>query len=106
LLSPKQKIQFSLTNPKVVVGQIASGDRFFASNTEKENLSAILPEVLCVEMEGAAVAQVCFEYQIPYVIIRTISDGANDDSVVDFKEFVAQVASKFGVEIIKHLLKE
>lgn len=105
LLTQKQREKFSLSNQKVVVGQIASGDRFFASNADKDNLSAILPDVLCVEMEGAAVAQVCFEYNIPYVIIRTISDEANDNSVVDFKEFVSQVASRFGVEIIKNLLK-
>lgn len=106
LLSLKQREKFSLSNPKMVVGQIASGDRFFASHEDKENLLAILPEVLCVEMEGAAVAQVCFEYNIPYVIIRTISDEANHNSVVDFKEFVSQVASRFGVEIIKKLLKK
>ena len=56
-------------------------------------------------MEGAAVAQVCFEYNIPCVIIRTISDEANDNSVVDFKEFVSEVASRFGVEITQKLIK-
>ena len=106
LLSQKQQEIFSLLDLKMVVGQIASGDQFFASNGDKEKLAGILPEVLCVEMEGAAVAQVCFEYNIPYVIIRTISDNANDNSVVDFKEFVSQVASKFGVEIIRNLIKK
>ncbi|MBW4359525.1 5'-methylthioadenosine/adenosylhomocysteine nucleosidase [Flavobacterium taihuense] len=106
LLSLNQREKFSLSNPKMVVGQIASGDRFFASHEDKENLLVMLPEVLCVEMEGAAVAQVCFEYNIPYVIIRTISDEANDNSVVDFKEFISQVASIFGVEIIKKLVKK
>lgn len=105
-LLPKQREMFSLSNPKMVIGQIASGDRFFASHEDKENLLIMLPEVLCVEMEGAAVAQVCFEYKIPYIIIRTISDEANDNSVVDFKEFVSQVASMFGVEIIKKMLKK
>jgi len=106
LLTDKQKKMFSLSNPKLHVGQIASGDRFFANNADKEKLSAILPEVLCIEMEGAAVAQVCFEYNIPYIVIRTISDEANEDSEVDFKEFVSQVASRFGVEIIKKMIKK
>jgi adenosylhomocysteine nucleosidase len=105
LLSPKQQELFSLTTQKAVVGQIASGDKFFSSTVEKENLLAILPDVLCVEMEGAAVAQVCFEYDIPYVIIRIISDAANENSVVDFNQFVAEVASKFSVEIIQKLVK-
>jgi len=105
LLTLKHKELFLLTNQKVLVGEIASGDRFFSSNDEKENLLRILPDVLCVEMEGAAVAQVCFEYEIPYVVIRIISDAANENSVVDFNEFVSQIASIFGVEIIRSLVK-
>ncbi|CAN1556612.1 nucleosidase [Flavobacteriaceae bacterium] len=105
LISFKQQKTFSLSSPKVVVGQIASGDQFFSNNEEKKNLLTLLPEVLCVEMEGAAVAQVCFEYKVPYVIIRTISDESNENSVVDFNEFVTQVASKFGVAIIQKLIQ-
>ena len=105
LLSPKQQELFSLTAQKAVVGQIASGDKFFSSTLEKENLLAILPEVLCVEMEGAAVAQVCFEYDIPFVVIRIISDTANENSVVDFNQFIVEVSSKFSVEIIQKLVK-
>lgn len=105
LISVKQQKTFSLSSPKVVVGQIASGDQFFSNNEEKKNLLSMLPEVLCVEMEGAAVAQVCFEYKIPYVIVRTISDEANENSVVDFNEFVTQVASKFGVAIVQKLIQ-
>jgi adenosylhomocysteine nucleosidase len=105
LISLEQQKAFSLSTPKVVVGQIASGDQFFSNSEEKKNLLTLLPEVLCVEMEGAAVAQVCFEYKIPYVIIRTISDEANENSVIDFNEFVTQVASKFGVAIIQKLIQ-
>lgn len=104
LLSSNQRKLFSLQNQKVTVGQIASGDRFFYINHEKENLLLNLPDTLCVEMEGAAVAQVCFEYGLPYVIIRIISDTANENSVVEFKQFVSQAASKFGVEIIHELI--
>jgi adenosylhomocysteine nucleosidase len=103
-LSLKEQEQFLLGNPKVVVGQIASGDQFFSSNSDKDNLLKMLPEVLCVEMEGAAVAQVCFEYNIPYVVIRTVSDDANENSVVDFNEFVTHVASKFGVAILQKMI--
>ncbi|WP_281323225.1 5'-methylthioadenosine/adenosylhomocysteine nucleosidase [Flavobacterium aestivum] len=105
LISMEQQENFSISNPKVFLGKIASGDKFFANNNEKESLLKLLPDVLCVEMEGAAVAQVCFEYNIPYVIIRTISDAANESSHVDFKEFVGQVASRFGIAIIKALVK-
>jgi adenosylhomocysteine nucleosidase len=105
LISIEQQEIFSISNPKVFLGKIASGDKFFANNNEKESLLKVLPDVLCVEMEGAAVAQVCFEYNIPFVIIRTISDTANESSPIDFNEFVNQVASKFGVAIIQALIK-
>jgi adenosylhomocysteine nucleosidase len=106
LISLEQRELFLISNPKVFLGQIASGDKFFANNAEKESLLRLLPDVLCVEMEGAAVAQVCFEYGIPFVVIRTISDAADESSHIDFSEFVNQVASKFGVAIIQALLKE
>lgn len=105
LISVEQQGIFSISNPKVFLGKIASGDKFFASNREKESLLKVLPDVLCVEMEGAAVAQVCFEYNVPFVIIRTISDAANESSHVDFKDFVDQVASKFGIAIIQALVR-
>ncbi|WP_348797623.1 5'-methylthioadenosine/adenosylhomocysteine nucleosidase [Flavobacterium adhaerens] len=105
LLFEDVKEFFSLHRQKAVVGQIASGDQFFSSNEKKELLLKQLPEVLCVEMEGAAVAQVCFEYNIPFVIVRIISDSANDNSVIDFNEFVTKVASKFGLAIVLKLLK-
>ncbi|WP_348822589.1 5'-methylthioadenosine/adenosylhomocysteine nucleosidase [Flavobacterium aestuarii] len=104
LLSSNQKHLFSLENQKVIIGQIASGDKFFSANAEKENLLGRLPDVVCVEMEGAAVAQVCFEYNIPFVIIRIISDTANENSFVEFQQFVSEVASIFGVEIIHKLI--
>jgi adenosylhomocysteine nucleosidase len=105
LIVSNEQDQFSLLIPKLIVGQIASGDKFFSNNVDKKNLLEVLPEVLCVEMEGAAVAQVCFEYNIPYIIIRIISDEANETSVVDFKEFVIQIASKFGVAIIEKMIQ-
>lgn len=104
LISVKQQRIFSISNPKVFLGKIASGDKFFANSIEKENLLKILPDVLCVEMEGAAVAQVCFEYDIPFVVVRTISDAANESSHIDFNEFVSQVASKFGIAIVRALI--
>lgn len=96
---------FAIENPTLWVGDIASGDSFFSSNLQRDALRSCLPTVLCVEMEGAAVAQVCYEYDIPFAIIRTISDGADDTSHIDFQSFVDHVASKCSVEIIKNILK-
>lgn len=96
---------FGIAQPKLHTGDIASGDKFFANNNDKQNLLAALPNLLCVEMEGAAVAQVCYEYNIPFTIIRTISDSADDNSHIDFPAFIKEVSSKYSVAIVKEIYK-
>lgn len=98
--------EFNISQPRLFVGEIASGDQFFSSNEQKQNLNAQLPEVLCVEMEGAAVAQVCYEYEIPFSIIRTISDVADDNSHIDFPAFIQKISSKYAAEIIKKIFQQ
>ncbi len=98
--------EFNISQPRLFVGEIASGDQFFSSNEQKHSLNAQLPEVLCVEMEGAAVAQVCYEYEIPFSIIRTISDVADDNSHIDFPAFIQNISSKYAAEIIKNIFQQ
>lgn len=97
--------KFAIKQPQVYFGTIASGDQFFSTNQQKENLQQALPEVLCVEMEGAAVAQICYEYGIPCTVIRTISDKANQEASFSFESFVQQVSQVYGQEIIKQLFQ-
>ncbi len=97
---------FNVHQPKLYVGDIASGDQFFSSNEQKNLLNLQLPDVLCVEMEGASVAQVCYEYEIPFSIIRTISDTADDQSHIDFPSFIKQISSKYSAAIIRNIFKE
>ena len=68
-------------------------------------LKTALPDLLAVEMEGAAVAQVCFELGIPFAVIRTISDNANDEAAVDFLHFIQTVASRYAHEVIENFCK-
>lgn len=96
--------EFNIVNPKVHIGDIASGDKFFANYEAKRNLENSLQGVLCVEMEGAAVAQVCFEFNIPFTIIRTISDTADDHAPINFSKFINTISSKYSLEIIKNIL--
>jgi nucleoside phosphorylase len=56
---------------------------------------------LAVEMEGAAVAQVCHEHGIPYLVIRTISDKANHSAAVDFQSFITTIASHYSAGILQ-----
>ncbi len=96
--------QFGIENPKLHIGDIASGDQFISDLVKKHQLRAEFPKLLCVEMEGAAVAQVCDEYKIPFTIIRTISDCADQHAEINFLEFVKEVANKYSREIILRLV--
>ena len=60
---------------------------------------------LAVEMEGAAVAQVCFDYGVPFAAVRIISDRADDAAHVDFQKFVTDVASRYSVAIIDGFMR-
>ena len=90
-------------------GLIASGDRFVSGKQESRRLRSALEHskhgVLAVEMEGAAVAQVCFDYGLPFAAVRTISDRADDKAHADFPVFVKDVASLYAQAIVRHLLE-
>jgi adenosylhomocysteine nucleosidase len=87
---------------RVHQGLIISGDRFVSTRLESQRLQQALPEALAVEMEGAAVAQVCSDYGVPFAAMRTISDRADDDAHADFLRFVDQVASRYSAAILDH----
>jgi len=95
-------LKFQITQPKVIEGDIASGDQFISSIEKIKQLNNWLPSACCVEMEGAAVAQVCYEYQIPFSIIRIISDKANDNATIDFPKFANTIASHYALGILKN----
>jgi adenosylhomocysteine nucleosidase len=90
-------------------GLIASGDRFVSGAAEARSLRSALShaghQALAVEMEGAAVAQACFDYGIPFAAVRTISDRADDSAHVDFPVFVKDVASLYAQAIVRELMK-
>jgi len=106
VVSKVDLMEFCISKPKLFIGDIASGDQFFSSDKQKQYLKSQLPNVLCVEMEGAAVAQVCFEYDIPFSIIRAISDTADNHSHIDFQSFINKVSSKYSTEIIKNIYNQ
>ena len=106
VIDAEDLIEFNISQPKLFVGDIASGDQFFSSNEQKHALNTRLPDVLCIEMEGAAVAQVCYEYEVPFSIIRTISDVADDQSHIDFPSFIKKISSKYSTEIIKNIYQQ
>lgn len=87
---------------KVYVGRVASGDQFVCSMKVKEDIYTTFT-AYCAEMEGAAIAHTCFLNQVPFVIIRAISDKADQSADVNFEEFV-DVAAKNASRMIEGIL--
>ena len=96
--------EFKIVEPKVLTGLVITGDQVISQDSQKIQLREKLPDALCVEMEGASVGQVCYEYGVPFAIIRTISDYANHEHTpIDVKKFVTQVSGYYSVAIIKNM---
>ncbi|MBX3585161.1 MAG: 5'-methylthioadenosine/adenosylhomocysteine nucleosidase [Ramlibacter sp.] len=97
--------EFALRSPRLHRGLVLSGDRFVATTSESAALRQALPDALAVEMEGAAIAQVCHDYGVPFAAVRTISDRADDAAHVDFPRFIRAVASGYSAAITSRLLR-
>lgn len=88
----------------VHVGCISSGDKFIVNNEEKSNIKNIFG-ALCIEMEGASIAQVCLLDEIPFLVIRSITDKQDGSAKVEFEEFL-ESSSKKVAQVLKQLLKK
>lgn len=102
LIAPQEANEFGIKKPVIVNGIIASGDEFISTKASFEKIQKNIPNLQCVEMEGAAVAQVCYEYAVPFNIIRIISDKADDSAPVDFPVFTKKIASKYAKGILEN----
>ncbi len=100
VIGDKNAWDFGITKPALVSGDIASGDQFVNDEVKRQSIINELPDIQCVEMEGAAVAQACFEFKIPFSVIRIISDTADHNARVDFGKFVIEVANAYSKAII------
>ena len=90
----------------VTQGLIVSGDRFVHSSEGVAEIRSHFPEVKAVEMEAAAIAQTCHQLEVPFVIIRAVSDSADEKADLSFEEFLKTAAvssAKMVTEIVKSL---
>jgi adenosylhomocysteine nucleosidase len=99
-IAPADLVTFNICSPKVRQGLVISGDQFINCEQTAAQLRCDLPDAQCVEMEGAAVAQVCFEHEIPCAVIRTISDNADGTAHVDFPAFTKKIAGAYATGIV------
>ncbi|RJF99853.1 5'-methylthioadenosine/adenosylhomocysteine nucleosidase [Noviherbaspirillum saxi] len=103
MIDDADRAQFQLAQPRVHRGLMASGDEFIHSHHRRNALQTEFPDLLAVEMEGAAVAQVCFEFGVPFAVVRTISDGANEGAPQDFMQFIERVAARYAYGVVRRL---
>lgn len=85
--------EFVSSSPQVHRGVIASGDTFVSDPEFRRELQGALPDLLAVEMEGGAVAQVCAEHGVSFAVVRVISDSADNSAHVDFARFIDRAAA-------------
>ena len=105
-IDPLEKAVFDLSRPRIHRGLIASGDQFVHQAVKIDAMNAALPGLVAVEMEGAAVAQVCHELNVPFAVIRAISDNANEHAAHDFMGFVKTVAAQYAFHITRRLCRD
>lgn len=93
-------IDFGITDPQAHTGVVASGDVFMSTTEHSVQLRSDLPTVMAVEMEGAAVAQVCHTAGLPFAVVRTISDRADAEAALDFPKFLKAVAAPYAKDLV------
>ena len=90
----------AIERPRVHRGLLLSGDRFVSGSQQAHELRALLPDALAVDMETAAVAQVCADYRVPFAAVRSVSDRADASAHIDFDRFTTQLARHYGAAVI------
>lgn len=103
LLSMAQEACEAVAGQKTFVARIASGDQFVSDSLVKSRIWSTF-KAYCVEMEGAAIAQTAWLNKIPFVIIRAISDKANEEATVSFDKFV-EIAARNSSDVVEEIIK-
>lgn len=89
------------------VGTIVSGDQFIGNHDQKELIKKSLSHsdfLLCCEMEGASIGQVCSLNQVPFVVVRSISDNADGEASTDYNKF-KEIAINNSYKIVKGIIQ-
>jgi adenosylhomocysteine nucleosidase len=104
LVNLAKKALQAVTKVQAKVGLIGTGDSFMNDPVRVEAVRAIFPALVAVEMEAAAVAQVCFKFGTPFVVVRSLSDIAGKESPQSFEEYL-KVAAENSSLMIQQMLK-
>ena len=96
-------VKAALPDIRAVEGRVCSGDQFISSKEAKDRIIGDF-DGTCAEMEGAAIAQVCHANNLPFVVLRAISDKADGSAQVSFEEF-EQKAAKNSSRLVQYMLE-
>jgi adenosylhomocysteine nucleosidase len=89
----------SMPNVRVFIGRIASGDQFISSWVQKARIADLF-DPMCVEMEGAAIAQCCVLNGVPFVVVRCISDKSDQGAEISFASFIKRKAEDLAAVVV------
>ncbi|ACA85510.1 5'-methylthioadenosine/S-adenosylhomocysteine nucleosidase [Shewanella woodyi] len=106
LKAAANKAVASLGEVKAIEGLICTGDSFICDPVRTKTMLEHFPTMAACEMEGAAIAQVCHQFAVPFVVIRSLSDNANNDSPVDFDSYIVKAghhSALMVMSLLKHL---
>lgn len=99
------KVLGSNQTVKVFSGLITSGDSFIADSSQKASIISSFSDALAVDMESASIAQTCHQFNVPFIIIRSISDKADQSADMTYDEFLKKACINSS-EAVKLLLNE
>lgn len=86
-------------------GLIASSDSFMSDPVRVEKVRELFPSMIAAEMEAAAVAQVCHQFETPFVVIRALSDIAGKEAPMSFDEFLP-IAARHSTDIVLSVISK
>ncbi|MDL4841463.1 5'-methylthioadenosine/S-adenosylhomocysteine nucleosidase [Aquibacillus rhizosphaerae] len=105
LISHAMDATNEINEVKAMKGLIATGDSFMQSENTVDFVRGNFPSMIAAEMEAAAIAQVCYQYHTPFVVIRALSDIAGKESSISFDAFLKTAATN-AANIIMEMVKK
>ena len=105
LMKIAEEVVGEIGEHKAATGLIATGDIFMHEPTKVEQVRSQFPQMKACEMEAAAVAQVCHQFEVPFVVIRSLSDIAGKESSISFDEFLP-VAAKHSTQVVLGVIEK
>ncbi|WP_461637514.1 5'-methylthioadenosine/S-adenosylhomocysteine nucleosidase [Labilibaculum euxinus] len=105
LISLADKSVHQLTDLQTKKATILTGDQFMNNAEATNKIKTLFPAAEAVEMEGAAIAQTCYQFDIPFVVIRSISDIAGQENAMEYQEFV-EIAAVNSAKMVTEMVRE